>query len=296
MAEEPHVTRASQPQVPAAEPASPPKNPLELVLALLWRHRWGRFLTIALGLLALVGLAAQGIDPLIRLFAYVSAPKAVKADIPEYVKDGYYVGIRRTVFEMGSWRELTSAQENEKTSLVVCINNFTIYREKPEAVSFIHRISSTGNVDPEVFCDRGFTKSPVEGYTEMGKTRIWEISIDIHDEPLHRPINLQFVVFFWNNFNRKDQWDLGTRIYNSRTDHAEIAVRFPHWKPAHSIVFETRSPTGDKSRRTTITPNPAGVLYDKDEQGNIFGVTWLLLQPSEDKTYWIAWNWTANAS
>lgn len=82
--------------------------------------------------------------------------------------------------------------------------------------------------------------------------------MNISNEPLHKPINLQFVVFFWNNFNRKDQWDVGTRIYNSRTDHAEIAIRFPQWKPVTGVKFETRSPIGDKSQTQSITPDPAG--------------------------------------
>ena len=81
--------------------------------------------------------------------------------------------------------------------------------------------------------------------------------MNISNEPLHKPINLQFVVFFWNNFNRKDQWDVGTRIYNSRTDHAEIAIRFPQWKPVTGVKFETRSPIGDKSQTQSITPDPA---------------------------------------
>src|SRR5689334_9096013 len=166
------------------------------MLASLWEHRLGRLLAIVLGLLATVALAAQGVDPLIRLFAYMVAPRTAKADIPEYVKNGYYVETRRTAFDMGGWRELTPAQENAKTSLVVCYNNFTIYREKPEAVNFIHRISSTASVAPEVFSDRTFVTLPVDGHTALGKTRLWEVRIDIHDEPLHRPINLRFVVFF----------------------------------------------------------------------------------------------------
>jgi hypothetical protein len=116
--------------------------------------------------------------------------------------------------------------------------------------------------------------------------------MDISNEPLHKPINLQFVIFFWNNFNRKDQWDVGTRIYNSRTDHAELAILFPRWKPVAAVSFETRSPVGEKDQSQPITPEPGRVVYERDQQNNILGVNWTLEQPSGDKTYWMTWDWT----
>jgi hypothetical protein len=263
-----------------------------VILTLLWQNRAGRLLAIALGFLAVVAIVGQGVDPIIRLFAYLLTPKVAKAKIPDYVENGYYVETRRTVFDMGGWQDLTPADENTKKSLVVCYSNFTIYRQKEEALNFIHRYSSTAKVTPDVFCDRPFESLPVEGYTDLGKIRIWEIRINIEKEPLHKPINLQFVIFFWNNFNRKDQWDVGTRIYNSRTDHAELVIRFPHWKPVPDVKFQTRDPAGDKSKTQELTPDPAMVSYDKDPQANILGVTWLLDQPSGDKTYWMVWDWT----
>lgn len=282
------------PPAPPLPPASSPtpKNPLEAIFIVLWQSRMGRLFAILIGTLAVVSVVAQGSDPIIRLFNYLTTPKTAKASLPEYVVDGYYVEMRRTVFDLGSWRDVTVAQEDVKTSLAVCTSNFTIYRQKPEAVNFIHRYSSTAKVAPEVFSDRPFLNLPVDGHTELGKPRIWEIRIDISNEPLHKPINLQFVIFFWNNFNRKDQWDVGTRIYNSRTDHAELAILFPHWKPVSAVNFETRSPVGDKSQTQFLTPDPGRVAYERDQRGYILGVTWSLEQPSGDKTYWMTWDWT----
>jgi hypothetical protein len=277
------------------QPSGSPKSPLEAIFVILWSRPIGRVIAIVVGILAVIALASQGIDPIIKLFNYVLSSKTAKLDVPEYVKDGYYVETRRTVFDLGSWREVAPAQENVKTSLAICTSNFTIYRQKSEAVNFVHHYSSTAKVAPEVFSDRTFTILPVEGYTELGKPRIWEIRIDISNEPLHKPINLQFVIFFWNNFNRKDQWDVGTRIYNSRTDLAEIAIRFPHWKPVPTVNFETRSPIGDKSQTQTVIPDPARVVYEKDQQGNILGCDWTLEQPSGDKTYWMTWDWTSKS-
>jgi hypothetical protein len=102
--------------------------------------------------------------------------------------------------------------------LAICYGYFTIHREKEEAKNFVHRISSTANVEPEVFGNRTFEKFPVQGFDKVGGLRIWEIRFDISNEPLHQPIQVRYVIFFWNNFNTKAQWDAGTRIYNSRTD------------------------------------------------------------------------------
>jgi hypothetical protein len=283
------TTPLASPTLFPTEPKAVPKSPIEAVITWLWPKPAGRAL-------AVIALAAQAIDPIVKVVRYFATPKAANKDVPVYVKDGYYVDSRRTVFELGGWRDVLPAQENVKTSLAVCYNTFTIYREKDEAVNFVHRISSTAKVAPEVFCDRMFTVLPVEGYTEMGKARQWEIRIDISHEASHRPITLQFVILFWNNFNQKSQWDAGSRIYNSRTDHAEIEIRFPHWKPIREVKYEMRSITGDKAQPPEdATPDPNHVQYERTKEGDILGVTWTLEQPVVDKTYWMTWDWSSTA-
>ena len=126
---------------------------------------------------------------------------------------------------------------------------------------------------------------------KVGGLRIWEIRFDISNEPLHQPIRVRYVIFFWNNFNTKVQWDAGTRFYNSRTDHSSLEVRFPRWKPVKKVEFETRPSSGEKAKACPYAPDRDLVHYERDAEGNILSVVWQLEAPAEDRTYWITWDW-----
>jgi multidrug efflux pump subunit AcrA (membrane-fusion protein) len=102
--------------------------------------------------------------------------------VPSYVLDGYYVEQRQTIWDLSPWRDVSPSERNEKVSLAICYGYFTIYREKEEAVDFVHRISSTANVEPEVFSNRRIEKLPVEGFDKVGSLRIWELRFDISNE------------------------------------------------------------------------------------------------------------------
>jgi hypothetical protein len=268
-----------------------PKQPLELILQWLWERRWGRVVVTLLGCLAVLAFVAQSVSVLTNLYNQFAPREHAKPSVPVYVRDGYYVEDHQKIFDLGPWRDVSPSERNEKVSLAICYGYFTINREKEEAKNFIHRISSTANVEPEVFGNRTFEKLPVEGFDKVGGLRIWEIRFDISNEPLHQPIPVRFVIFFWNNFNRKDQWDAGIRVYN-RTDHSLLEVRFPRWKPVKKVEFETRPPTGEKAKAIPCTPNPDLVHYQRDTEGNILSVVWQLEGPTEDKTYWITWDWS----
>jgi hypothetical protein len=219
-----------------------------------------------------------------------SGAERAKPNVPSYVRDGYYVEDRRVIWDLGHWRDV-SPSEKEKVSLAICYGHFTIHREKEEAKNFVHRLSSTAYVEPEVFGNRTFEMLPVEGFDKEGGLRIWEIRFDISNEPLHQPIQVRYVIFFWNIFSTKAQWDAGTRFYNSRTDHSSLEVRFPWRKPAKKVEFETRPPGGEKAKATPYTPDPDLVHYQRDAEGNILSVVWQLEAPAEDRTYWITWDW-----
>jgi hypothetical protein len=257
----------------------------------LWARRWGRAVVTFLGCLAVLSFVAQAVGVLTNFYNQFAPREHAKPTVPNYVRDGYYVEDRQTIWDLGPWRDVSPSERNEKVSLAICYGYFTIHREKEEAKNFVHRISSTANVEPEVFGNRTFEKLPVEGFDKVGGLRIWEIRFDISNEPLHQPIRVRYVIFFWNNFNTKVQWDAGTRFYNSRTDHSSLEVRFPRWKPVKKVEFETRPASGEKAKASPYTPDPDLVHYQRDAEGNILGVVWQLEAPAEDRTYWITWDW-----
>jgi hypothetical protein len=279
-------------QAPVILGTAAPKNPLEIVMAFLWGSRWGRTLIFVLGVLAALSLVAQAVDIFGKLWDRFRPHEVVKQAQPDFVKNGYYVESRRTIFDLGPWREVAESERNQKISLAVCYGEFIVHRETDKPVKFIHQISSTSNIEPEVFVNRPYEKLPVEGADVLGKPRAWEIQCDISNERPYVAFPVSYVIFFWNSFNKPEQWDAGTRVYNAKTTLIELEVRFPRWKPAKSLKFQTRPPGGEKEKATPYEPDPSSVRYVKDPQGRILDVDWQIETPSGDKTYWIVWDWS----
>jgi hypothetical protein len=159
----------------------------------LWERHCGRVVVTLLGCLAVLAFVAQAVGVLTNLYSQFAPRQHAKATVLGYVRDGYYVEDHQKIFDLGPWRDISPSERNEKVSLAICYGYFTIHREKEEAVNFVHRISSTSNVEPEVFGNRTFEKLPVKGFDKMGGVRIWEVRFDISKESLHQPIFVRYV-------------------------------------------------------------------------------------------------------
>jgi hypothetical protein len=118
----------------------------------------------------------------------------------------------------------------------------------------------------------------------------WTLKFDIADVPVGKRIDIDFVVEFWNAFQKPNQWWGGFRILH-QTGKSTFSIKFPPSRhpPPETLTYVIKEDTSDEKKFDDETPD---TTVDLDEAQRVQQVTWRKQSPLGDTSYRIKWDWS----
>lgn len=275
---------------------APPKTPWELVIALLWNPPWKRWgilmpLLVTAAVLNLVGqdqlmaMAQEaGVFPSDEIQCWTRTLRPADSHIA-----GMRIVKRSTSLDLTHW-EPASADDIAKqvpVELAISRNTFLIERTDINQGCFIHRISTSSGIEPEVHCNRCHKVALPR--KEGSPVREWDVVFDIQKQPVGPMFSIVFSVDFWNSFQRPDQWWGGFRILHS-TEVATYTINFPEAKRPRPGSLQPRFVRSTSQIPEPVDPNLSSLrLHEQNAQ--VEHVVWTVRNPQPDRSYRIYWVW-----
>jgi hypothetical protein len=196
-----------------------------------------------------------------------------------------------TTLDLSGWRETTPAQlaQHQKISAVLSHDRYTIVKTQPQAKNYVHTVGTDSGIQPDIMCTHcTISERPQDAASRASLEYL--VQFDISDLPLEQETTLDYHTRYWNAFQTPNLWWTGVRV-EDQTDLVKFTVLFPPAK--HTVAKTIQFYYHDNADH--ILNNPSQMTMEKDEHGFVTGVTWILNNPSTDRSYRVRWDWNATA-
>ena len=203
---------------------------------------------------------------------------------------GVRVVFHETTLDLSGWHETEPGQiaRAEKISSALSHDRYTIVKTQPQAVNYVHTVGTSSNVPPDIICSNCTVKARAPDAASR-TAHEFLVEFDISKLPLETPAVVDYQTRYWNAFQTPDQLWTGVRV-SEQTEMVRFSVVFPPSRhpPAGAIQFYYH----DNADHTIGRPNE--VSFDKDEFGGVSGLTWMIANPSTDRSYRVRWDWNGS--
>jgi MTH538 TIR-like domain (DUF1863) len=200
---------------------------------------------------------------------------------------GLRVEYHETTLDLSGWRETTPAQMAHlvKVSSALSHDRYTIVKTQPQAVNYVHTVGTSSPITPDIMCTHCVVKRRAPDAASRTPNE-FKVEFDISNLPLERETTIDYTTRYWNAFQTPDQWWTGLRV-SDQTEMAKLSIIFPPLKhpPADSIRIYYH----DQADHFLSELND--VTMEKDSSGRVANLTWMIANPSTDRSYRVRWNW-----
>jgi hypothetical protein len=200
---------------------------------------------------------------------------------------GLRVTYHETVLDLSGWRDTTAAQiaRLEKRSSALSHDRYTLVKTQPQAKNYVHIVGTSSDIAPDIVCTRcSITPRPPDGASRTPHE--FKVLFDISDLKLEEETTIDYTTTYWNAFQSTDQLWTGLRVLY-QTERAKFAIIFPPTRhpPIDTIKFYYHD------NKDHDLDNAEGATLEKDEGGRVSRLTWMIANPSTDRSYRVRWDW-----
>ncbi|MGH3899185.1 MAG: hypothetical protein ACRDTA_13280 [Pseudonocardiaceae bacterium] len=262
--------------------------------------RWRRVtfkLVVVILILGMVGAAVPSIGSAIEYsILKIRLPGAFEGTLPSELtsKSGVRVVERVTTLDLSGWKWTSSRDPHggSKISRGLSLTSFVLRKTEPGAKYFVHTASSDSKVEPSIWVDSHPFRIVQAKTQSSSNTRQWNVFVDISQEPDDRPFTVNFIVTFWNGFQKKEDWWSGFRVVHA-TEKSIYRVIFPPELPATNVKFRHKDIAAGETvdldtTMLKVTPAPSEMPVQT--------LSWTVDNPAPDRSYRVAWTWPESAA
>jgi MTH538 TIR-like domain (DUF1863) len=200
---------------------------------------------------------------------------------------GVRVAYHETTLDLSGWHETEPDQiaRGEKISSALSHDRYTIVKTQPQAVNYVHTVGTSSNVPPDIICTDCTIKARAPDAASR-TTHEFLVEFDISKLPLEATTTIDYQTRYWNAFQTPDQLWTGVRV-SEQTEMVKFSVVFPPSRhpPADAIQFYFHDNADHSIDR------PAEVGFEKDGHSGVSRLTWMIANPSTDRSYRVRWGW-----
>lgn len=195
-----------------------------------------------------------------------------------------------TELNLSGWRETTPAQiaKRVKLSSALSHDRYTVVKTQPQGKNYVHVVGTSSDIPPDIVCTHcTVTPRPPDGASRTPHE--FKVRFDVSQLKLEEQMTIDYTATYWNAFQSADQLWTGLRVLY-QTERAKLAIIFPPTKhpPVDTIKFYYHDSMDHDLN------DVAGVTLEKDEGGRVSRLTWMIANPSTDRSYRVRWDWNDN--
>jgi hypothetical protein len=200
---------------------------------------------------------------------------------------GLRVETHVTTVDLSGWRETTAEQiaRREKISSALSHDRYVVVRTQHQARNYVHVVGTSSNIKPDIVCTH-CTITPRIRDDGSRAPNEFRVAFDISNLKLEDETTIEYHTTFWNAFQTPDQLWAGIRISN-QTETATFSIIFPAIK--HPTADKIKYLYHDTKDHLLSGQN---VTLDYDDQGRVSRLSWVMTNPTTDRSYRVYWDWS----
>jgi hypothetical protein len=205
---------------------------------------------------------------------------------------GVRVEYHETTLDLTDWHATTPEQvvRREKISAALSHDRYTVVKTQPQAVNYVHTVGTSSGIPPDIMCTHCIVKPRAPDAASRTPNEFL-VEFDISQLPLEDRTIIDYSTRYWNAFQTPDQWWTGLRV-SVQTELAKFSIIFPPAKhPGEDSIQLYYHDNKDHN-----LDDLRDVTFEKDDSGRVSKLTWMISNPSTDRSFRVRWDWNKVAA